>query len=381
MSDMQDVIEKARELLGENNAKEALSVLKPLKKKLKNPNDSILPLMQIFIDVYLEKGDVEKAYPILSDACELDPTGSKGGSEKFFTFGQVTGGEDGIKIIYQGIENISQEAGESISEEQLNKIVGGLLSMIEIWMTDLCMEPNAESQCEELIQKAMEISENRSPETWSMLGSIRISQQRFSDASNAFIQAWEYFEIKKQNIEKSLASNAIASHREYIELLQPLLALAKMCIEMGLYEIALKIISAVKDIEEDNLENYYLEGFVHYLLCKVTQFKATKKDIEITAENIYEFNEHFEDIRIEINNPTLSDLINDSRIALTFVVKLGENVDKEDNVSQELVAGANKLLKELGGAVDINTLMRSKKGENVEEADLELDLEVEEDEN
>lgn len=69
------------------------------------------------------------------------------------------GGQDGVSIITRGILNISNTGGEMLTNVQVEKIVGGLLSVIEIWMTDLCMEPNAEEQCEELIQKAMELTE------------------------------------------------------------------------------------------------------------------------------------------------------------------------------------------------------------------------------
>ena len=377
MNNVEDIIKLAREALAENNAKEALKILKPLKKSLKSTNANNLQLIEAFIEIYLENGGVENAYPLLVRSCELDPQGQLGGSEKFFTLGQITGGEDGIKIMFQGVENISQASGESLSQEQINKIIGGLLSMIEIWMTDLCMEPNAESQCEELIQRAMEISDKQSPEAWAMLGSIRISQQRYSDACASFIEAWKFFEMKKQNIENHLLDNSVVSHRDYIELLQPLLSLIKMCIEMGLYDVSLKIINAVKDIEEDNLENYYLEGFANYMLCKLEMFKMNNTELTITPENIYEFNEHFEEVPLDIFSPVLADNINEARIALSFAAKVGENCDNEDGISQEILTGIRRLLQEVGGPISTAELMKIKKGENVEEADYDLDIEEE----
>ncbi|EDO19335.1 hypothetical protein Kpol_1036p81 [Vanderwaltozyma polyspora DSM 70294] len=372
MQDTKTVVEAAKKLIGEGNSKEALKLLKPFKKNLKS-ND--LELIQVFADAYLDESNVEKAYPLLTRCCEMDPQGLKGGSEKFFTLGQITGGQDGVNILFQGITNVSQEAGDVITKEQTDKIVKGLLSMIEIWMTDLCMEPNAEMQCEELIQKALEISDNKSPEALSMLGSIRISQQRFPEASNAFLEAWKNFELKKQDIEENLQEASLSSHKEYIELLQPLLSLVKMCIEMGLYEVSLKIISAIKDIEEDNLENYYLEGFCYYLLCKLEMFKSHNPEVAITAENIYEFNEHFEEVVIDLTYPALTDFIHEARIAFSFAAKSGESCDPDDEIAQELYSGSLRLLEILGGPIDDSELLRLKKGENVEEADLQIEIE------
>ncbi|CAL9731363.1 assembly chaperone of RPL4 [Monosporozyma unispora] len=375
MNNIPKTIAEARTALSENSASKALKLLKPLKKSLKTENSSNLPLLEVFAESYLENGQVDKAYPLLVQSCELDPKGSMGGCDKFFTLGQIVGGQDGISILAQGIKNVSTLNGDNISQDQVEKIIGGLLTMIEIWMTDLCMELNAESQCEELINKAMEISENKSPEAWSTLGSIRISQQRFGDASEAFTQSWTQFEQKKNTIaENILDSSHSASHEDYVDLLQPLLSLAKMCMEVGLYEIALKVEALVKEIDEDNLEGYYLEGFTNYLISKIETFKKTNPEVTLTPENIYEFNSHIQDVPLDLTNSDIQENIHDSRIALSFASKLGENIDPSDEIAKELVNGTNALLQEIGGPISDAELQKLRKGEALEEADEEIDL-------
>lgn len=278
----------------------------------------------------------------------------------------------------KGIENVSAIAGDSLLQEQVSIIVNGLLTMIEIWMTDLCMEPEAESQCEELISQATEISDGKSPETWSMLGSIRISQQRFGEAANAFTKSWEFFQEKKTTIERQLKEeNNQSNHADYIELLQPFISLAKMCIEMGLYETSLQIVVAVKDIDEDNLESYYLEGFTYYLMAKLEQFKQMNPSLQLTPENIYEFNEHFQEIPIDLSNTSLQDIIYEARVSLSFASKLSDNSDSDDEVAKEIAQGVHGLLNELGGEMDTMELMKLKRGEDFDDGeDLEIaDLE------
>ena len=393
MNNIQQIIHEARHALSENNSKKALKLLKPYKKSLKEENSSNLPLLQIFADSYLENGQLDKAYPLLVKSCELDPKGTIDGCDKFFTLGQIIGGQDGISILSQGIENISQiNSGENISQDQVDKIINGLLTIIEIWMTDLCMEPNAESQCEELIAKAMEISENKSPEAWSTLGSIRISQQRFNDASEAFTQAWKYFEIKKKSIAENMMNNnngddnngignSSVSHEDYVDLLQPLISLAKMCMEVGLYEIALKVETLVKEIDEDNLEAYYLEGFTNYLICKLETFKKSNPNISLTPENIYEFNSHIQEVPIDLKDQNILENINESRIALSIALKLGENVDPSDDIAKELVDGTHALLQELGGPIPDAELQKLRKGEFLEEVEDDIDFDELSDDN
>lgn len=375
---MDKAIYEARESLGLHNAKDALKVLKPFKKVVNSTENKNLDLIQVFADAYLEDGQVEKAYSLLVKACELDSDGKTGGCEKFFTLGQIAGGQDGISIIMKGIENVSAIAGDSLLQEQVSIIVNGLLTMIEIWMTDLCMEPEAESQCEELISQATEISDGKSPETWSMLGSIRISQQRFGEAANAFTKSWEFFQEKKTTIERQLKEeNNQSNHADYIELLQPFISLAKMCIEMGLYETSLQIVVAVKDIDEDNLESYYLEGFTYYLMAKLEQFKQMNPSLQLTPENIYEFNEHFQEIPIDLSNTSLQDIIYEARVSLSFASKLSDNSDSDDEVAKEIAQGVHGLLNELGGEMDTMELMKLKRGEDFDDGeDLEIaDLE------
>ncbi|KAK5780863.1 hypothetical protein RI543_001990 [Arxiozyma heterogenica] len=390
MNNIEQAINEARKAISENNSRKALKLLKPYKKSLTAENSSNLPLLQIFADSYLENGQLDKAYPLLVKSCELDSKGTIGGCDKFFTLGQIIGGQDGISILSQGIENISQtHNGKNINQDQVDKIVNGLLTMIEIWMTDLCMEPNAESQCEELITKAMEISENKSPEAWSTLGSIRISQQRFSDASKAFTQAWKYFEIKKKSIAEDIMNNNSnsgsasnnASHEDYVNLLQPLISLAKMCMEVGLYEIALKVEALVKEIDEDNLEAYYLEGFTNYLICKLETFKKSNPNISLIPETIYEFNSHIQEVPIDLNDQDVLDNINESRIALSFASKLGENVDPSDDISKELIDGTHALLQELGGPIPDSELQKLRKGEFLEEVEDDVDFDELSDDN
>lgn len=366
---MEKAIAEAREQLDLQNVKQALRILKPYKKSVATGGQDRLDLVQVFADAYLENGQVEKAYSLIERSCQLDSDGKIGGCAKFFTLGQITGGPDGISIIMKGIENVSAIAGDSLSQEQANMMVNGLLAMIEIWMTDLCMEKEAESECEELISKAMEISEGKSSEVWSVLGSIKISQQKFGEASEAFTKAWEFFQMKKESIEEQLTEESVSSHAEYLELLQPAISLAKMCIEMGLYEISLQIVAAIKDIDEDNLESYYLEGFTYYLMAKLEQFKQQNQSLQLSPENIYEFNSHVQELPLDIKNESLKDIIYEARVSLSFASKFSENAESDDEMAKEIIQGVYGLLNEIGGALDITELMKLKRGEEVTEID------------
>ncbi|KAG0664191.1 hypothetical protein C6P45_000676 [Maudiozyma exigua] len=374
MSNLEETLKNVRIALTENDTKRALTLLRPFKKSLNGENSNNLIFKQTYAEAYLENGQLERAYPILTSCCEMDPTGANGGCDKFFTLGQIIGGVDGLGVMQKGLENISNI--KNMTQEDTNKIVSGLLSMIEIWMTDLCMEPNAETECEQLIAKAMEISGETSPEAWLTLGSIRISQQSFSEAAEAFTQAWRYFEIKKNEAGKTAVQNNVPAHEEYADMLQPLSSLAKMCLEVGLYDIALKVENGIKEIDEDNLEGYYLEGFTNYLICKIEMFKEQNPDIELTPESIYEFNSHIQEIPLQLDNANVAEPLHEARVALSFAERLGANADSSDEISNEILSGTTALLEEIGGPVSDEELQQLRKGPSLEgEMDEEIDIE------
>lgn len=150
-----------------------------------------------------------------------------------------------------------------------------------------------------------------------------------------------------------------------------------MCVEMGSYETALHIVGAIKDIDEDNLEGYYLEGFIHYLMCKLELFRLSNPSLELNPGNIYEFNQHFQELPLDLTNESTKESAYEARVSLSFAVKIGENADPDDEIAQELFSGASGLLQELGGPVDITELLKLKNGEEVNEEDA-IELEYEE---
>lgn len=69
------------------------------------------------------------------------------------------------------------------------------------------MEPEAEQSCENLIADAM-LVDPENPETWSVMGSIRISQQRNDDARSALVRSWDlYHDQLAESSNGNLASN------------------------------------------------------------------------------------------------------------------------------------------------------------------------------
>lgn len=354
------LIANARALLQTSQAEKALELLAPeVDKQTTN-----VPYLQIFGETLLENNDVETAYDVLMKACELDPEAAQG-TEKFFYLGQIIGGQDGLNSLDIGLNKLSKQvilinedkgaddpllvelatlypSKDDLKLYLVKKLNQGIFAKIEIWMTDLCMEPEAESKCDELIEYSLSL-DPENPEALSLLSSIRISQQRNDEAKEALLKSWAKFEEKKTLLEeasnkaKEDGEDAFEVGLEYVELIQPLLTLAKFAIELELYDIAVSISSNITDINEDILEAYYYESLSHLFAAKKAIGVADDSDYRDTPVSAV----------VAVKTDEVKGLVAEAKSALTqaFRIVNSESCDAD----QDLVEQVKELIQEVGG--------------------------------
>lgn len=329
--------------------------------------------LQSLGEAYLEINDVETAYNVLKKACELDQQ-AQNGVEKFLHLGQIIGGTDGVNLLEIGIaelirelEMINQQQEPSIDNDNIQilieayqtpekiveylivKLTGAIAALIEIWMTDLCMEPQAESECEKWCNVLLDTS-NGNGQTHSLVASVRISQQKFDDATEEINIAWQMFQEKKEKLEQLANDSSISnqdtsdSEAEYLELHDQLLALSKHAFECGLFSLASDISTAAREINEDSVDAAYLEGFSNYL-------EAIRLQENIAESDSWKISREFEQYTLQPPTPSSieAELVSNSQLALSAAVKSLYNKDIADNCDPELQNTIHALLEKVGG--------------------------------
>lgn len=370
---LEQIIANARALVQSSQSDKALELLSPLI----SGNENNVLLLQIFGEVLLETNDLETAYQILTTACELDPEAELG-TEKFFYLGQIIGGIDGINYLDKGLNKLNNQLNLVNSDQGekdpvlvelaklyetknaliaylIKKLNQGIFAKIEIWMTDLCMEPEAEEQCNNLIEYSLKL-DGENPEALSLLASIRISQQRTDEAKESLLKSWNLFQARKTKLEE--AANTIQNQDqnesnddptkldsfevgiEYIDLIQPFLTLARFAIELEAYDLATSISSNTQDINEDILEAYYYESLAQILEAKKSyseknQIKDDYRDIDLKALQ-------------SSQDSDIKDAILEAKSSLTIGYKI-INSDAGAEADPELIEQVNDLLQQLGG--------------------------------
>ncbi|PSK77022.1 hypothetical protein CJJ07_003138 [Candidozyma auris] len=384
---MDEVIAKARALLQSSQETKALELLGPhVAKKSDDPR-----LLEVFGECLLEANDVEAAYNVLQKAVSSDPDGSLG-VDKFLYLGQIIGGSDGIEHInvalaklQEQLEKVVDNSGtddtvlvelaklypstEDLAGHLIKKLNQGIFAEIEIWMTDLCMEPEAEEQCDKLISHSLSLDETN-PEAHSHLASIRISQQKNDEAREALQRSWELFQAKKQALEESHdKGDGVDASLEYVELVQPLLGLSRFAIELEMYDVAPSIAASVAEINDNALDAFYYEALAHLLRAKKIYGDSNPESVPVESD----YREI--DLRevISSENEDVQSGLHDARSALTQGYRVLNSADAEA-MDPDVAGQVSELLSALGGPIMADLMPERKSHEDDEDEDWEDEI-------
>ncbi|KAK9723041.1 hypothetical protein K7432_002197 [Basidiobolus ranarum] len=204
--------------------------------------------------VELELGNFESAREHLLKAVSLSPDQ---GYSKYMYLGQLSHELESIGFFSRGVELMGEEL-KTLQEnspealELARRISSALCSMAEIYLTDCCFEPNAESQCETFVSSAITVDPSN-PEVYQTLASIRLSQQRNDEA--------------KEAVEKSMSLwIKLEPGHPGIPNYDARIGLVKLLMEMGLFEGALNVLEGLQKEDDEVVELWYLYGWAYYLL-------------------------------------------------------------------------------------------------------------------
>ncbi|KAH9481382.1 putative assembly chaperone of rpl4 [Psilocybe cubensis] len=165
----------------------------------------------------------------------------------------------------KGKERADDEASKKDESELRSNIVRALVGQVEIWMDpsyDLCDEPEAEQNCEDLLSAALKIDPGN-PEALQTLASVRMSQERPDEAKAFLEQAW----ATMQDIDLDDPKLPPIPTR---------LALVKLFLELSLYTPALLVLHGIMSSDDQDVEAWYLEGWCFYLMAEQAQENGGK---------------------------------------------------------------------------------------------------------
>ena len=291
-----------------------------------------LPALNLLGEINVELGDVDSARGYFEQAVALDPEGKVpeamgGGAEKFLWLAQLSeeGGkvsvewyEKGAIALQMEIEALESGKIRGLDEESLlmmrvekkRKLANALCSIVEVYMTDLSWEDDAEARCESLVTQAMTVEDETSPEVLQTLASVRLSQERKQDAQSALtrsLQTWRDLDPEDPAV-PDFATRV---------------SLARLLMEAEMEGEAMDVLRRLVTDDDQSVEAWYLGGWCQYLVAdKMTAAKREASEVEPAMKG--------------------------SRNWLNMALKLYKQLEYEDERlcehAKELVDGLNKVL-------------------------------------
>ncbi|CZR60831.1 related to TPR domain protein [Phialocephala subalpina] len=258
-------------------AKNALALL---------PADSeeALPALNLLGEIHVELGDIDSARQYFLQAAAIDEEGLisedlGGGAEKFLWLAQLSedGGQDSVDWFEKGalvlriqiqalLDSKKKDADtEAALAEKTRKLAVALCGVVEVYMTDLSWEEDAEQKCEALITEATMVAPAFA-EPWQTLASVRISQQRIEDAEAALTRSldlWKDLPPEDPSVPDFPAR----------------VSLARLLMEADMDVEAIEVLERLVGEDDSSVEVWYLGGWGLYIMGE------KQKNGEVTAND------------------------------------------------------------------------------------------------
>ncbi|KAJ3142790.1 hypothetical protein HDU90_002661 [Geranomyces variabilis] len=179
---------------------------------------------------------------------------TKEGFEPFVYLGQLSAGEEAVSFYERGVavlEGMLKECAGSEKETLLRrKLSDALCSMAEIYMTDCCDAPDAESRCEDYVSRAV-TADPSNPDAHQTLASMRLSQCRNPDAATAIATSMDLWFTAPD------PKHAMPPYPARINLI-------KILLELSLHDRALDVLKTIEEENDEDPEGWYLYGWCLY---------------------------------------------------------------------------------------------------------------------
>jgi tetratricopeptide (TPR) repeat protein len=257
-------------------AKRALSLLDPESK-------AALPALNLLGEIYVELGEIDSARQYFLQAAAIDEDGTVGedvggGAEKFLWLAQLSeeGGQDSVDWYESGASSLRIQIqalldrkklsaeGEAMLEEKRRKLATALCGVVEVYMTDLSWEEDAEQKCEALVTEATMVAPEFA-EPWQTLANVRISQQKMEDARAALKRSLDLW--------KDLPPEdaAVPDYPTRV-------SLARLLMEADMDVEAIEVLERLVGEDDTSVEVWYLGGWGLYLMGEKQKNGETKAE-------------------------------------------------------------------------------------------------------
>lgn len=185
----EEVIRRAETLASAGHFESAERLLQRVLAQTPDNIEALELLMEALFDL----GETQRATSTLHKLIDAQKArGLLPVPEHFMYLGQLSTGRVAVQHFSSGIAawKAAMQPDTPLDPAVQRRICSAYCSICDIFMTDLCFEPDAEAQCERCCQEALEVNPE-GIEVLQTLASVRISQQRQEEARKCVLRSLE----------------------------------------------------------------------------------------------------------------------------------------------------------------------------------------------
>eukprot|EP00730_Choanoeca_flexa_P000455 TRINITY_DN10203_c0_g1_i1.p2 TRINITY_DN10203_c0_g1~~TRINITY_DN10203_c0_g1_i1.p2 ORF type:complete len:369 (+),score=89.55 TRINITY_DN10203_c0_g1_i1:1953-3059(+) len=228
-----------------------------------------------------------EARQLLERCIELEP---HSGWSKFLFLGQMADGQEAATMLSQGIQLLADhERTLSLKADTTDEDIASLhedisaafCSLAEVYLTDLCEEPEAQDTCLALMEQALNYAPSN-VEALQTLASIKISTQEPEEAKILLMRSLEYWWYPLQDTvpdgdadnndkddDNGDDSMNVAADVNLFSGLPPYefrINTVKLLLELGEHVLAAEMAAALQEEDDTIMQVWYLQGWALYLM-------------------------------------------------------------------------------------------------------------------
>jgi tetratricopeptide (TPR) repeat protein len=278
------LLAEASSLLQQGSIEEAVKPAQRALGLLDPESEEALPALNLLGEIHIELGDIDTARQYFLQAASIDEDGTVGedvggGAEKFLWLAQLSeeGGEDSVDWFEKGAISLRAQIQALLERKKLDaemeamllekrrKLAVALCGVVDVYMTDLSWEENAEQRCEALVTEATMVAPTFA-EPWQTLANVRISQQRMEDARAALKRSLELWQD-------------LPPENDVVPDFPTRVSLARLLMETDMDSEAIEVLERLVGEDDSSVEVWYLGGWGLYVLGE------KQKSGEVKSEN------------------------------------------------------------------------------------------------
>ncbi|KAK8901412.1 hypothetical protein QC760_009856 [Botrytis cinerea] len=239
-----DLILKATNRLQEGDIEGAVPFAKKALELVDVQAVEALPVLNLLGEIHVELGD----FLWLAQLSEEGGEDSVGWYEK----GAISLKAQIGVLLEKAEKNKLDEAGLATLEEKRRKLAVALCGVVEVYMTDLSWEEDAEQKCEALVTEATMVAPNY-PEPWQTLANVRISQTRMEDAQAALKRSLDLWKD-------------LPPENDVVPDFPTKVSLARLLMEADMDTEAIEVLERLVGEDDTSVEVWYLGGWGLYIM-------------------------------------------------------------------------------------------------------------------